>query len=111
MKQEKAYKIKLIKILVILRHVSFDFFFMESRERLSKLAAMGIECDRRTLYGDVDVLNDFGYEVLCEKNPGKPNKYCVVDRTLTSRNFAFLWMRCRHRVLLHRAKPKSYWIK
>lgn len=111
MKQEKAYKIKLIKILEILRQDSDEDHYIESTEILSKLATMGIECDRRTLYGDIDVLNDFGYEVLCEKNPGKPNKYCVVDRTLTSRNFAFLWTQCRHRVLLHRAKPKSYWIK
>ena len=92
MKQEKAYKIKLIKILEILRQDSDEDNYIESTEILSKLAAMGIECDRRTLYGDIDVLNDFGYEVLCEKNPGKPNKYCVVDRTLTSRNFAFFLM-------------------
>ena len=103
MKQEKAYKIKLIKILEMLRQDSDEDHYIESTEILSKLAAMGIECDRRTLYGDIDVLNDFGYEVLCEKNPGKPNKYCVVDR-----NFAFLWTQCRHRVLLHRAKPRSY---
>lgn len=81
MKQEKAYKIKLIKILEMLRQDSDEDHYIESTEILSKLAAMGIECDRRTLYGDIDVLNDFGYEVLCEKNPGKPNKYCVVDRS------------------------------
>ena len=81
MKQEKAYKIKLIKILEILRQDSDEDHYIESTEILSKLAAMGIECDRRTLYGDIDVLNDFGYEVLCEKNPGKPNNYCVVDRS------------------------------
>lgn len=69
MKQEKAYKIKLIKILEILRQDSDEDHYIESTEILSKLAAMGIECDRRTLYGDIDVFNDFGYEVLCEKNP------------------------------------------
>lgn len=81
MKQEKAYKIKLIKILEILRQDSDEDHYIESTEILSKLATMGIECDRRTLYGDIDVLNDFGYEVLCDKSPGKPNKYCVVDRS------------------------------
>lgn len=81
MKQEKAYKIKLVKILEILRQDSDEDNYIESTEILSKLAQMGIECDRRTLYGDIDVLNDFGYEVLCEKAPGKPNKYCVVDRS------------------------------
>lgn len=81
MKQEKAYKIKLVKILEILRQDSDEYNYIESTEILSKLANMGIECDRRTLYGDIDVLNDFGYEVLSEKAPGKPNKYCVVDRS------------------------------
>ena len=80
MKQENAYKIKLIKLLEILRQDSDEDHYLESTEILAKLKAMGIECDRRTLYGDIDVLNDFGYEVLCEKDPGKPNKYCVADR-------------------------------
>lgn len=80
MKQEKAYKIKLVKILEILRQDSDEDHYLESTEILTKLKAMGIECDRRTLYGDIDVLNDFGYEVLCEKTPGKANKYCVADR-------------------------------
>ena len=53
MKQEKAYKIKLIKILEILRQDSDEDHYIESTEILSKLAAMGIECDRRTLYGDM----------------------------------------------------------
>ena len=42
---------------------------------------MGIVCDRRTLYKDIEVLNSFGYEVLCEKSPGKSNCYCVADRS------------------------------
>ena len=42
---------------------------------------IGIVCDRRTLYKDVELLNESGYEVLCEKSPGKPNGYCVADRS------------------------------
>lgn len=48
---------------------------------MDKLDKMGIVCDRRTLYKDIEVLNSFGYEVLCEKSPGKPNCYCVADRS------------------------------
>ena len=80
MKHEKADKIKLVKLLEILRQDSDDDHYLESTEILSKLKKMGIECDRRTLYNDIEVLNSFGYEVLCEKFTGKPNKYCVVDR-------------------------------
>ncbi|MDD4291920.1 MAG: WYL domain-containing protein [Clostridia bacterium] len=80
MKQEKAYKIKLVKILEILRQDSDEDHYMPTPELLAKLAAQGIECERRTLYLDIQVLNDFGYEVLTEKRPGKPNGYCIVDR-------------------------------
>ena len=81
MKQEKAYKIKLIKILEILRQDSDEDNYIDTSEILSKLATMGIICDRRTLAADIEVLNSYGYEVLSEKSPGKPNKYCVIDRS------------------------------
>lgn len=81
MKQEKAYKVKLIKILEILRQDSDEDHYVTSTELISKLADMGISCDRRTLYNDIEVLNEFGYEVLSDKSPGKPNGYCVVDRS------------------------------
>lgn len=81
MKQEKAYKIKLVKILEILRQDSDEDNYIETSEILSKLATMGIICDRRTLAADIEVLNSYGYEVLSEKSPGKPNKYCVIDRS------------------------------
>lgn len=81
MKQENAYKIKLIKLLEILRQDSDEDHYIGTTEILEKLAAMGIVCDRRTLYADIEVLNSYGYEVLCEKSPGKPNRYCVADRS------------------------------
>lgn len=81
MKQEKAYKIKLVKILEILRQDSDEDNYIETSEILSKLATMGIICDRRTLAADIEVLNSYGYEVLSEKSPGKSNKYCVIDRS------------------------------
>ena len=81
MRQENAHKIKLVKILEILRQDSDEENYIGTTELLAKLAAMGIVCDRRTLAADIDVLNDYGYEVLCEKEPGKPNMYCIVDRS------------------------------
>lgn len=81
MKQEKAHKIKLVKILEILRQDSDEDNYIETTEILNKLSAQGIDCDRRTLYDDIEVLNDYGYEVLCEKRAGKANRYCIVDRS------------------------------
>lgn len=81
MKQENAYKIKLLKLLEILRQDSDEDHYIGTTELIDKLADMGIVCDRRTLYKDIEVLNNFGYEVFCEKSPGKPNCYCVADRS------------------------------
>ena len=81
MKQEKVYKIRLVKLLEILGQDSDEDNYISTPEVIAKLAAQGIDCDRRTLYDDIDVLNEFGYEVLCEKCPGKPNRYCIADRS------------------------------
>lgn len=81
MKKENAYKIKLVKLLEILRQDSDEDNYLTTGYLLKKLAEEGIECDRRTLYVDIDLLNSYGYEVLCEKSIGKPNKYCVADRS------------------------------
>ena len=80
MRQENAFKIRLIKLLEILRQHSDEDNYMSTTEIIERLAVIGIVCDRRTLYKDVELLNESGYEVLCEKAPGKPNGYCVADR-------------------------------
>lgn len=83
MKLENAYKIKLLKILEILRQDSDEDNYIETGELLGKLSAMRIVCDRRTLAADIETLNNYGYEVLCEKSPGMPNRYCVADRSFS----------------------------
>ncbi len=83
MRQENAFKIRLIKLLEILRQHSDEDNYLSTTEIIERLAAIGIICDRRTLYKDVELLNESGYEVLCEKAPGKPNCYCVADRRFT----------------------------
>lgn len=81
MRQENAFKIRLIKLLEILRQHSDEDNYLSTTEIIERLAVIGIVCDRRTLYKDVELLNESGYEVLCEKAPGKPNGYCVADRS------------------------------
>ena len=51
---------------------------MSSLELLSRLEDMGITCDRRTLYADIEVLNSCGYEILCKRSAC--NEYYVKDR-------------------------------
>lgn len=79
MKPEKASRIRLVKILEILRQETDEDNPMPTNTLIKKLAEQGIGCDRRTLYRDIKVLNEYGYEVLCIR--AISNEYYVVDRS------------------------------
>ena len=64
-----------------IRQHSDEDNYLSTTEIIERLAVIGIVCDRRTLYKDVELLNESGYEVVCEKAPSKPNGYCVADRS------------------------------
>lgn len=72
-------KIKLLRILEILRMYSDEDNPMTTKEIISKLNEQGIECARKSLYDDIDILNEYGYEILCIKST--QNRYYIVDRT------------------------------
>lgn len=78
MRQKNAYKIKLIKLLEILRQDLDEDHYIGTFELIVKLDKMEIVCDRRTLYKDIEVLNSFGYEVLCEKS--RVNRTVIVSQ-------------------------------
>lgn len=77
-RREKSSKIRLFKIWDILRTETDEDNPMDTATLLRKLSQQGIECDRRTVYKDIQLLNDFGYEILHTR--GVSNKYFVVDR-------------------------------
>lgn len=76
--EKSISKLKMLKIWEILVRETDEDNPMTSTELISRLEAMGISCDRRTLYKDIDALNENGYEVLC--NRAKKNEYYVLDR-------------------------------
>ena len=78
MEKENVKRVRLLRIWEILKQESDEEHPMSSLVLLSKLKEGGIECDRRTLYSDIKVLNYFGYEILC--NRSTTNEYYVVDR-------------------------------
>ena len=78
MKTDKILKLKLVKIWEILSQETDEEHPMGTTELLKKLAAMGIHCDRRTLYADIEALNECGYEILCQRSTS--NMYYVMDR-------------------------------
>ena len=71
-------KLKLLKIWEILCRETDENNSMPSTTLIKKLNDMGIPCDRRTLYKDIDALNENGYEVLCKRS--RQNEYYVLDR-------------------------------
>ena len=80
MGKENFQKIKLMKIWEILRQETDEEKHLGTYEIIAKLAETGIECDRKTLYKDIDALNEYGYEVLADKS-GRTNMYYVLDRS------------------------------
>lgn len=81
MKSDKINKLKMIKILEILSQETDENHPMTTNELLAKLESLGIECNRKTLYADIDALNEFGYEIMCKHS--RSNEYYVVDRTFS----------------------------
>ena len=81
MKSDKINKLKMIKIWEILSQETDEDHPMTTNDLLSKLQALGIDCNRKTLYADIDALNEFGYEIMC--NHSRSNEYYVVDRTFS----------------------------
>ncbi len=76
MGQEKSSKIRLFKIWEILRAETDEDNPMNTPTILRKLSERGIDCDRRTLYKDIQALNDFGYEILHTR--GISNEYYCI---------------------------------
>ena len=76
---EKDKRIRLLKIWEILRQETDEENPMGTETLRKKIAEFGFHCDRRTLYDDIRVLNEFGYEILCRRSSS--NEYYVVERT------------------------------
>ena len=64
MNGSKSRKIKLLKIWEILSQNTDEKNPMPTPVLIQKLAEYGIEVDRKILYSDIKLLNDFGYEVM-----------------------------------------------
>lgn len=79
MQGESISKIKYLKIWDILCQESDSEHPMSTTDLLERLEECGIRCDRRTLYRNIDELNESGYEIL--KRKGKSNEYYVEDRS------------------------------
>ena len=55
---EKGQRLKLLKLWEILRQETDETHPMTTPELLQRLADIDIKCDRRTLYADIQALNE-----------------------------------------------------
>lgn len=75
---EKGQRLKLLKIWEILRQETDEAHPMSSVELLKRLEDIDIKCDRRTLYADIQALDESGYKINCVRR--KTNEYFVEHR-------------------------------
>lgn len=80
--KENYQKIKLLKLMELLRQETDELHALSTNEICSRLSAMGISCERRTLAKDIALLNEQGFEVMwCRV--GKEKGYYIADRSFS----------------------------
>ena len=80
--QENHQKIKLLKLMELLKQETDELHPFSTSEICSRLGAMGISCERRTLAKDIALLNEQGFEVMWCK-VGKEKGYYIEDRSFS----------------------------
>ena len=81
MNTESFTRIKLLKIWEVLTEYSSAGAPLSTSDIIKRLTAAGVPCDRRTLYGDIDVLIGCGYDVKVIRS--KENLYYTEKSNLT----------------------------
>ena len=79
MSRSAEQKVKLLVLYDLLEKKTDEDHPMTTNDIVEELAKLGITATRQTLYGDIEVLNSFGYDIICEH--GRNNHYYVADRT------------------------------
>ncbi|MBR5733654.1 MAG: WYL domain-containing protein, partial [Lachnospiraceae bacterium] len=75
-------KIKLLKLLEMLRSDADETHPLTTDEICRRLEEMEISCDRRTVTKDIELLNQYGYEVL-SRMVGHKKGYFLTDRSFS----------------------------
>lgn len=75
-------KIKMLKLLEMLRSEADETHPLTTDEICRRLEEMEISCDRRTVTKDIELLNQYGYEVL-SRMVGHKKGYFLADRSFS----------------------------
>ena len=79
MADTKVQKIKLLKIWEILHRKSDAQHPLSTQDIITELGHLGISCDRRTVYGDIDAMQSNGYSIM-NRRRGHDMVYWVEER-------------------------------
>ena len=79
---EKFNRIRPLKIWEILQRETDEDHPIGTEELRARLLESGIEAHRTTIYEDIKLLNECGYEVMTRR--GRSNQYYVMDRSFSN---------------------------
>ena len=79
MEKGRYQKLKLLYLLEILRDYSDENTYLSVKELTTLLLKKEIIVERKTLYKDIELLQDYGFNIVLEKN-GRENIYALVER-------------------------------
>ena len=79
---EKYNRIRPLKIWEILQRETDEDHPMGTEELRAKLLEFGIDAHRTTIYEDIKLLNECGYEIMSRR--GRSNQYYVMDRKFSN---------------------------
>lgn len=82
------HKLKMLHILDLLRTQSDESNPVDIEQILLYLENHGIRCERKSVYNDISVLNEFGYDILYTKAP--KNGYFLASRDFESAEIRLL---------------------
>ena len=89
-KQENKQKIKLLLIIEFLRKQTSAESPVTTKDMCQKLMEQGIKCDRRTLYQDIELLEEYGFPVG-KKHVGHAMGYYYEGTMLNETELRFLF--------------------
>lgn len=79
MAKSNLQKMKLLLLMKMLHQESDEEHLLTTKEICARLSDLGISCDRRTLAKDMQVLNEFDFEIMA-RMVGHEKGYYVDDR-------------------------------
>lgn len=81
MPRSEKQKLKLLYIIKILERETDEYHYISMKSLLAKLEEEGIKAERKSIYSDIRLLNDFGYDIDTKKSKTNGG-YALLSRNL-----------------------------